>query len=96
MWEIIEGTCSLHHCSLTTLAPRLEPNRKHEVVQLVGIGTNYDNYQILPIGGLWALFTSNRTLPQWETISVLECKQHNGIWLFPEEQWNSEIALTGL
>lgn len=61
LWEIIEGTCTI---VLTALVLRLWSNKKQKVVQLVGIGTIHDNYQILPIGSQWALLAPNETTLQ--------------------------------
>ena len=62
IWEIIEGILSLHCCSLTALVLKLRKDFKHEVVQLVGIDTLHNNYQILPMGSFWTLFSLHNSM----------------------------------
>lgn len=88
--DITEGTCNLHHCSVTKSVPKLNQQKAHKVVQLMGIGTIHENNCILPMSSQWVLLTKNDTSPRWEPISVLNCEQCKGIWLYLPKHWDPD------
>lgn len=94
LWEVIEGIIELHHCSLTPLVPKLNQQKAHQVVWLVGRGAMHANNHILPRGHDGPSLQKNDTSLRWEPISDLNCEQRKGIWLCPQKYWVLEIITT--
>lgn len=49
--KISKGTCNLHRCTMTALAPRIYQNKIYPKVQLAEIETILNNTYILLLGG---------------------------------------------
>lgn len=94
LWDIKEGRCSSHLCTVIAAIPGLKLAQQFTAVQLVGIGTIKNHSWIVPTGVGGTVIEDTQRHPRWTPISVLVCQERQHTWSCPQQYWNSELTLT--